>query len=169
MSASPEEVYDDNPAVENNEGEHDVVDAVAQMSDDESVLSDVDEAQFEDFDPENVAVDDRPALDIDEENLRLVGRHKRSRKEGEGEEKKKKKKEGKREKKSRRRQEEEGLSDGGGEGAGSKKRRSGARGERQRQAPEIDEESLDPATREYWFVLEALVLTGQDAGSLSIA
>lgn len=62
---------DDN---ENEIDEHDLV-----GSDDESILSEVDEAQFEDFDPENVDIEDRPQLDIDEENLKLIGRHKRKR------------------------------------------------------------------------------------------
>ena len=54
-----------------------------KLSDDESILSEVDEAQFENFDPENVDVEDRPQLAIDEDNLKLIGRHKRKREEGE--------------------------------------------------------------------------------------
>ena len=88
-------------------------------SDDESILSEVDEAQFEDFDPENVDVDDRPQLAIDEENLKLVGRHKRKRTEegADGERASRRKKEGRREKKSRRMKDlEEGGEDEDGEG-----------------------------------------------------
>jgi len=71
----------------------------ADLSDDESILSEVDEAQFENFDPENVAIEDRPALAIDEENLKLIGRHKRKRPEDgdDTEPKKRKRGEGKRE------------------------------------------------------------------------
>lgn len=75
-------------------------DVGADMSDNDSILSDVDEAQFEDFDPANVAIDDRPAIAVDEDNVRLLGRHKRKRDEDMGDEEggKKKKKEGRREK-----------------------------------------------------------------------
>ncbi|KAE8337854.1 hypothetical protein BDV24DRAFT_94430 [Aspergillus arachidicola] len=54
----------------------DAADEKDNGSDDESILSEVDEAQFEDFDPENVDVEDRPQLAIDEDNLKLIGRHK---------------------------------------------------------------------------------------------
>ncbi|KAL4779108.1 hypothetical protein BJX76DRAFT_341708 [Aspergillus varians] len=106
------------------------------VSDDESILSEVDEAQFEDFDPENVDIEDRPQLDIDEENLKLIGRHKRKRTEDE-EGSSRRKKEGKR-KKSRRYAEDEGGSDGE---AAARKRKS------KKAVPEEDEETLDPATR----------------------
>ncbi|KAI9792293.1 MAG: Transcription factor iws1 [Peltula sp. TS41687] len=80
---------------------------LADLSDDESDLSEIDEAQFDDFDPTNVAVDDRPAIAVDDSNVALLGVHKRKRDEGAadgaggtGEEgvKPKKKKEGRREK-----------------------------------------------------------------------
>ena len=48
------------------------------VSDNDSILSDVDEAQFEDFDPANVAID-RPPVLVHEGNLKLIGRHKRKR------------------------------------------------------------------------------------------
>lgn len=112
-------------------------------SDDESILSEVDEAQFEDFDPENVDVDDRPQLAIDEENLKLVGRHKRKRtEEGDGERAPRRKKEGRREKKSRRMKD---LEEGGeGEDGEGKSRR---REKKKRDATPEDEELLDPETR----------------------
>ena len=47
------------------------------LSDNESVLSDVDEAQFEDFDPANLAIDERPAIAVDEDTVKLLGRHKK--------------------------------------------------------------------------------------------
>ncbi|PLB43644.1 hypothetical protein P170DRAFT_369614 [Aspergillus steynii IBT 23096] len=110
-------------------------------SDDESILSEVDEAQFEDFDPENVDVEDRPQLAIDEDNLKLIGRHKRKRDgEGDGSERSRRKREGRREKKTRRMKELEEGSDG----EGSSLRR------RERKKKEVvveDEELLDPATR----------------------
>ena len=79
------------------------------LSDDESILSEVDEAEFENFDPENVEVDERPQLAIDEDNLKLIGRHKRKR--ADGEEGRPRRKEGRREKKSRRARDDE---EGGG-------------------------------------------------------
>lgn len=104
------------------------------LSDDESILSEVDEAQFENFDPENVDVEDRPQLAIDEENLKLIGRHKRKR--TEGDEAPARRKEGRRGKKSRRGRDEEGEE--GAPRAGRKKKEK---------SPDTDEETLDPETR----------------------
>lgn len=68
------------------------------LSDNDSILSDVDEAQFEDFDPNQIAIEERP-IAVDEDTVKLLGRHKRKRDaEVDGEGLKKKKKEGKREK-----------------------------------------------------------------------
>ncbi|KAH8426129.1 transcription factor SPN1 [Aspergillus melleus] len=109
-------------------------------SDDESILSEVDEAQFEDFDPENVDIEDRPQLAIDEDNLKLIGRHKRKR-DGEGDgERSRRKREGRREKKTRRMKELEEGSDG--EGSSSRRRER-----KKKEAAVEDEELLDPATR----------------------
>ncbi|KAI5299545.1 Transcription factor iws1 [Ascosphaera atra] len=126
------------------------------ISDDESVLSDVDEEQFQDFDPANVEIDDRPQLAIDEENLKLIGRHKRARhdEDPEYEEKRRKRKEGRREKRSRRKNRDEdelggGLS-GGEEGEGGEGRRGGRKKKERRSKPyeqEIDMDALDPETR----------------------
>ncbi|KAE8326976.1 hypothetical protein BDV39DRAFT_83851 [Aspergillus sergii] len=116
----------------------DAADEKDNGSDDESILSEVDEAQFEDFDPENVDVEDRPQLAIDEDNLKLIGRHKRKR--TEDGERSTRKREGRREKKSRRMRE---LEEGGDDGEGKAKRR-----ERKRREPTPeDDETLDPATR----------------------
>ncbi|KAL3481910.1 transcription factor iws-1 [Aspergillus californicus] len=111
--------------------EHDLV-----GSDDESILSEVDEAQFEDFDPENVDIEDRPQLDIDEENLKLIGRHKRKRTEEE-EGTSRRKKEGRRKKGRRYQEEDEAGSDGEG----------GARRRKKKPDAEVEDELLDPATR----------------------
>jgi transcription factor SPN1 len=110
----------------------------ADLSDEDSILSEVDEAQFEDFDLEKVEVEDRPQLAIDEENLKLIGRHKRKRTEDEGRERRKK--EGRREKKGRRLRDQEEES---GEGASSRHRERKKRAE----SPQTDEETLDPETR----------------------
>lgn len=104
------------------------------------MLSEVDEAQFEDFNPDDVDIEDRPTLDIDEENLKLIGRHKRKRREdGEGGQPKKKR-ERRREKKYRRQQlESEGADD---ETAVRKSRKK-------RDEESEDEEALDPETSEF--------------------
>ncbi|KAL5002587.1 transcription factor iws1 [Aspergillus recurvatus] len=126
----------DNANQNENEGQNELSENNLGDSDDESILSEVDEAQFEDFDPENVDIEDRPQLDIDEENLKLIGRHKRKRTEEEGTSKRKK--EGRRKKSRRYAEEDEGGSD----------REAGGRRRKSKKAElEEDEESLDPATR----------------------
>lgn len=95
------------------------------LSEGDSALSDLDDAEFEDFDPENIAIDERAAIAVDESNVGLLGVHKRKRAEGE-ESSKKKKKEGRREKPKRsKKQRSEGDSADGGEDAeGSRERAS---------------------------------------------
>ncbi|KAJ5658384.1 uncharacterized protein N7484_002033 [Penicillium longicatenatum] len=105
--------------------------------DDDSILSEVDEAQFDDFDPENVDVEDRPQLAIDEDNLKLIGRHKRKR--ADGEEARPRRKEGRREKKSRHARDEEDA--GGDEGSARRQKK------KKEAEPDTDEETLDPETR----------------------
>lgn len=134
------------------------------MSDNDSVLSDVDEAQFEDFDPANVTIEERPAIMVDEENIKLIGRHKRKRDgdaaDGEGEEKKKKKKEGKRDRKSKKKKDSDDGFSGGEELEGKRRRKKAAPGEggekRERTKRAVtpeNEEDLDPETREYLALL----------------
>lgn len=108
----------------------------AALSDDESILSEVDEAQFENFDPENVDVEERPQLAIDEENLKLIGRHKRKR--TEGEEGRSRRKEGRRGKKKSHRAHDDEEGEGG---------LSGHRRKQKEKSPDTDEETLDPETR----------------------
>lgn len=146
---------DEKPDADENEN--------AGMSDDESILSEVDEAQFEDFDPENLQIEERPQLAIDEDNLKLIGRHKRKRTQEDGDEgRSRRKKEGRREKKNRRMRELEGVEDEGDGGGGRRSRR----GERKRrdQSP-MDEELLDPATRMFFLVTthDAQVLSSEVA------
>lgn len=107
------------------------------ISDDESILSEVDEAQFDNFDPENVDVEDRAPLDVDADNLKLIGRHKRKR--AEGEEGRPRRKEGRREKKSRRARDDEDAE----EGSSSRPRQR----KQKEKSPDTDEETLDPETR----------------------
>jgi transcription factor SPN1 len=115
----------------------------------ESLLSEVDEAQFEDFDP--AALVDRP-LPVDETSVRLLGVHKRKRGDGAGgeldEARKRKKREGRREKVKRSRKRRDGSEpfSGGEEIDGKRKTKARAEpsGERRRAVPEVDEESLTP-------------------------
>ncbi|KAI5285350.1 Transcription factor iws1 [Ascosphaera aggregata] len=122
-------------------------------SDDESVLSDVDEEQFQDFDPANVEIDDRPQLAIDEENLKLIGRHKRVRNEDGEWVERRKRREGRREKKKSRKKvgEEDENEISGGEAAGRRGRRRAEGGEgaprRRHLEDDIDMAALDEPTR----------------------
>ena len=131
------------------------------LSDADSILSDVDEAQFEDFDPNQIAIEERPAIAVDEDNVKLLGRHKRKRDtEGvEGEGKKKKKKEGKREKpkKGRAKKDSDDEFSGGQEIEGKRTRKKKPFVEREerkerpkaiRRATPEDEGQLDPEERE---------------------
>ena len=128
------------------------------LSDNDSELSDVDEAQFEDFDPANIDIEERPQIAVDEDNVKLLGRHKRKR-DGDGvdgEGVKKKKREGKREKpkKSRRKKYDDDAFSGGEELEGKRSRKKkpveddGEKRQRQkRQATPENEDDLDPETR----------------------
>lgn len=147
----------------------------SDQSDNDSILSDVDEAQFEDFDPANVAIDDRPAIAVDEDNVRLLGRHKRKRDEeaGDGEGVKKKKKEGRREKpkKLRKKRDDDDEDDfsGGQELEGKRARRKkpipeGGSGQRKaakvkaRNMTPENEDALDPEESE--LMILAAMLSG---------
>ncbi|APA11015.1 hypothetical protein SS1G_03279 [Sclerotinia sclerotiorum 1980 UF-70] len=77
-------------------------------SDNESDLSEVDEANFDDFDASKVALDERPMVGIDEDVAKTLKASKRKRTDGEG----KKPKEGKREKKKRPRRDSDEDPDG---------------------------------------------------------
>lgn len=130
------------------------------LSDNDSVLSDVDEAQFEDFDPANINIDERP-IAVDEDNINLIGRHKRKR-DGDGadgEGIKKRKKEGRREKPKKSKKKRDGDDDafsGGEELEGKRTRKKkavegdGEKKERRKARQEIEEENeeeLDEKTR----------------------
>lgn len=142
------------------------------LSDNDSILSDVDEAQFEDFDPANVAIEDRPAIAVDEDNVRLIGRHKRKRDgdTADGEGVKKKKKEGKREKPKKLKKKKADDSDddfsGGQEVEGKRKRKikavtEGPGGQRKKEKVRVrektpeNEDNLDPEERKSRCILSA--------------
>lgn len=58
---------------------------------DSDALSEVDEAQFEDFDPNAIAITEKPGI-IDADSTALIGKHKRKRREGDDETRKLKRK-----------------------------------------------------------------------------
>ncbi|KAL6720201.1 Transcription factor iws1 [Lecanora helva] len=152
----PTEDFEDPPAAPISNPRADMDD----LSDNDSILSDVDEAQFEDFDPNQIAIEERPAIAVDEDNVKLLGRHKRKRDgDVDGEGGKKKKKEGKREKvkKVRKRKDSDDEFSGGQEVEGKRIRKKKAftedggkpRKEKQRPrrpSPE-NEEELNPEER----------------------
>ena len=125
----------------------------------ESELEELDETQFQDFDPAALNIPDKP-LQVDESNVGLLGVHKRKRTEEEERERKKKKKEGKREKvkRTKKKKDGDGESDfeGGVEMEGKRARKSkvGADGRavkggsvRRARTPPEDEENLTPDER----------------------
>ena len=121
-------------------------------SDNESILSEVDEAQFEDFDPTAIAIDERPAIAVDETNVGLLGQHKRKRTGGEASKEGKKKKKKRRERGARRGDVDEDDFVGGEEIEGKRRRRGGDGLERRERtkarprSPERDED-LTPEER----------------------
>lgn len=118
---------------------------------DSDALSDVDEAQFDDFDANAIAIEERPRV-VDANGVALLGVHKRKREEGDGTVKKKRK-EGRREKpkKSKQADSDDGF-EYGEEVDGKRSRRSKAPGEKKRKArtpsPENDEH-LTPEERKF--------------------
>lgn len=137
-----------------------VVDPTADMdafSDNDSVLSEVDEAQFEDFDPTNIAIEDRPAIPVDEDTVKSLKAHKRKRDGDDGAAVKKKKKEGRREKpKKKRKDSDDDDFSGGQEIEGKRKRKTKTITEggvsrkekiRPRKASPENDDALDPEER----------------------
>jgi len=138
--------------------------AIDALSDDDSDLSEVDEAQFQDFNVNEIAIDEQP-IAVDEDNIKLIGRHKRKRDgteaDGEGKRKRKSGRRGDKDKPktSRRRRAEEGDDgfdgDAGAEVEGKRRRRTAEDGaekrvRKQRAVTPVDEETLDPEERTCW-------------------
>ncbi|KAK6580200.1 hypothetical protein PZA11_007222 [Diplocarpon coronariae] len=123
------------------------------LSDNDSDLSEVDEAEFLEFDPKSVALDDRPLVGIDEDVARTLkaGKRKRVDKDGDG----KKPKEAKRDKKKRARREDDEDPDGQViDGKRNKKTKSiraerdkGEKPREKRPATPENEENLTPEER----------------------
>ena len=114
-----------------------------QNSDDESELSELDDNQFGHFDPENIAIEERPVQIIDETNVNLIGAHKRKRAEGEEVQKKKK---NKREKPRRGKKAKEDDEGEGGERR-SKRARKVVRTKGATPDSDADEDNLTPEER----------------------
>ena len=161
----PTEDFQNTPAAPNGDPTADMGD----LSDNDSILSDVDEAQFEDFDPNQVAIEERPAIAVDEDNVKLLGRHKRKRDaEADGGGGRKKKKEGKREKvkKVRKRKDSDDEFSGGQEVEGKRIRKKkaftedGEKPRKEKQKPRKpspeNEEELTPEERKSSHLLVAL-------------
>jgi transcription factor SPN1 len=136
-----------------NEVDKDDEDEDDDFDDNESLLSEVDEAQFEDFNPDAITIEDRPQVAIDDSNVKLLGVHKRKRTEAEIEESRRKKRKEKgreRPKKPRKRRDGSEPFSGGEELNGKRSRRKKGDGEKggSSRAPkvveDVDESELTP-------------------------
>lgn len=157
------DTFEDEEAPETVETMNEAEDQDAAGLDDddqESELEELDDEQFQDFDPANVQIPQKP-IDVDESNVGRIGVHKRKRTEEEERERKKKKKEGRREK-PKRAKKNKGGEDGeddfvGGEEIEGKRARKGKVGgdgrqmkvRRPRTPEEEDDQNLTPEERMY--------------------
>lgn len=117
-------------------------DAVARDADrDSDLLSEIDENQFEDYDPETANIEDRP-VDIDEDIARTLKASKRKRADGDAP---KKPREGRREKKRRDRDEDVAMDDEAEADAVKTQRRArrAGDGERRRGKPDASPEAIN--------------------------
>ncbi len=144
--------------------------AAAESDKDSDILSEVDEDQFEDYDPETANIEDRP-VDIDEDVARTLKVSKRKRIEAQP----KKPREGRREKKRRDRDDDVTMDDGSdGDQERKPRRRRAAEGERAPRAaakqaspqPENDEH-LSPEERRKRAIDRALDAAIKKGGSTS--
>lgn len=145
--AAPEQ---DTEVTEKHEGMPDADDIEeAALSDNESVLSEtLDDEQFDakfgDFDASNIAIEERPAQAIDEDNVKQIGVHKRKRTAAEGEEPKKKKK---RADKPRRKKNKDGEDGDGVQEGDRRSKRSKKAGRVRGASPDDDDENLTEEQR----------------------
>ncbi|KHN94390.1 transcription factor IWS1 [Metarhizium album ARSEF 1941] len=122
--------------------------AAADSDRDSDALSEIDENEFEDYDPETANIEDRP-VDIDEDIARTLKATKRKRVAGDAP---KKSREGRREKKRRDRDDDVAMEDGSEvDGKASRRARRTGEGERRRAKPGTpepeNEEELSPEER----------------------
>ncbi|KAF4962004.1 hypothetical protein FSARC_9881 [Fusarium sarcochroum] len=115
---SPIGEHANEPVNDGQEQEYEDAAAAADSDRDSDALSEVDEDQFEDYDPETANIEDRP-VDIDEDVARTLKATKRKRAEGEAP---KKPREGRRDKKRRDRDDDVEMDDA--DDGGKKSRRS---------------------------------------------
>ncbi|CAK4033860.1 Transcription factor IWS1 [Lecanosticta acicola] len=148
--ATPNGSKDDE--AENADGNPDNTGAAAEDDDDlESELEELDDKEFENFDPSALNIPDKP-IDVDESNVGLLGVHKRKRTDEEQAEYDARKKKRKEKKSRRRRGGDEDDFEGGEEvdGKRSRKSKAGADGRKSKagraRTPE-DEENLSPEER----------------------
>ncbi len=143
--------------------------AAADSDKDSDLLSEVDEDQFEDYDPETANIEDRP-VDIDEDVARTLKVSKRKRIEGQP----KKPREGRREKKRRDRDEDVAMEEGsdGDQERKPRRRRAATESERAPRAartkasPETEnEENLTPEERRKRAIDRALDAAIKKGGS----
>lgn len=116
---------------------------------DSDALSDVDEAQFQDFDPNAIAIEERPRV-VDASGVALLGKHKRKRDDADGEAKKKRR-EGRREKpkRSKRGGDDDGQDyDASEEQEGRRRKTKGPGEKRKKRTPSPEDDSnLSPEER----------------------
>ena len=158
--AADTQAYDDDEAPETTATMRDQEDEVASDHDNDSELEELDEKEFEDFDPS--AVNLNIPVPVDADNVGMIGVHKRKRTEEEERERKsKRKKEGRREKPKKAKRvraggdDEEDDFEGGPELDGKRQRRSKPLGPdgkpikmaRRPRTPE-NEDDLSPEERE---------------------
>jgi transcription factor SPN1 len=122
--------------------------ATADSDRESDALSEIDENEFEDYDPETANIEDRP-VDIDEDIARTLKASKRKRVAGDTP---KKPREGRREKKRRDQDDDVGMEDGSeADGKAPRRTRRGGEGERRRAKPSSPEpdnaEELSPEER----------------------
>lgn len=148
-NATIAEPYQDMEATEQQSGMPDDDDIQAGLSDNESVLSEaLDDDQFDEqfgeFDASNIAIEERPAQAIDEDNVKQIGVHKRKRTAVDGEEPKKKKKRADKPRRKKNKDAEEG--EGGAEGD-RRSKRSKKVGRVRAASPDDADEHLTPEER----------------------
>jgi transcription factor SPN1 len=124
----------------------------AGLSDNESVLSELDDGQFEDFDAADLAIEERPAQMIDDTNVNLIGVHKRKRTEADGEPPKKKKKKADKPRRKKRGDDEVSANEDSGARKSRRSRKEGGGKARERAASEDADANLTPEERTYRYI-----------------
>ena len=147
------ETFDDDEAPETTAAQDDDEEANGRDSDvdDDSELEELDENEFDEFDANALNIPDKP-LQVDADNVGLLGVHKRKRTDEEERERKKKKKEGRRDKPKRprkNREEDEVDFQGGPEMEGRRARKEGGKSAPRRARTPENEDNLSPEERKF--------------------